>query len=102
MITWLSLQCSVGGLSYIGVLSQFGPLDEHTTFLEDGYVSGGTAIMVVRRNSPSSSCTTAELAVVQSPALQTQRGYAAFVHSKLSTNSHHIWWHECIVTSCFR
>ena len=34
------------------VLSQFGPLGENTTFLVDGYVSGGTAITVARRNFP--------------------------------------------------
>merc|ERR1712008_371040 len=35
------------------VLSQFGPLGENTAFLVDGYVSGGTAITVARRNFPA-------------------------------------------------
>ena len=34
------------------VLSQFGPLGENTAFLIDGYVPGGTAITVARRNFP--------------------------------------------------
>merc|ERR1712222_106989 len=35
------------------VLSQFGPLGENTAFLVDGYVAGGTAITVARRNFPA-------------------------------------------------
>ena len=34
------------------VLSQFGPLGENCAFLVDGYVAGGTAITVARRNFP--------------------------------------------------
>merc|ERR1719432_604090 len=44
------------------ILSQFGPIAENCAFLVDGYVAGGTAV-----TSP-----------------QTQRGYTAFVHTKIS------------------
>jgi len=66
------------------VLSQFGPLGENTAFLVDGYVSGGTAITVARRNFPRQFLHyhRAGHGAVTSP--QTQRGYTAFVHTKIS------------------
>merc|ERR1711979_108114 len=66
------------------VLSQFGPLGENTAFLVDGYVSGGTAITVARRNFPAQFLHyhRAGHGAVTSP--QTQRGYTAFVHTKIS------------------
>merc|ERR1712029_66613 len=66
------------------VLSQFGPLGENTAFLVDGYVSGGTAITVARRNFPKQFLHyhRAGHGAVTSP--QTQRGYTAFVHTKIS------------------
>merc|ERR1712004_787627 len=66
------------------VLSQFGPLGENTAFLVDGYVSGGTAITVARRNFLKQFLHyhRAGHGAVTSP--QTQRGYTAFVHTKIS------------------
>merc|ERR1719437_221731 len=66
------------------VLSQFGPLGENTAFLVDGYVAGGTAITVARRNFPRQFLHyhRAGHGAVTSP--QTQRGYTAFVHTKIS------------------
>jgi len=66
------------------VLSQFGPLGENTAFLVDGYVSGGTAITVARRHFPKQFLHyhRAGHGAVTSP--QTQRGYTAFVHTKIS------------------
>jgi len=66
------------------VLSQFGPLGENTAFLVDGYVSGGTAITVARRVFPMQFLHyhRAGHGAVTSP--QTQRGYTAFVHTKIS------------------
>jgi ribulose-bisphosphate carboxylase large chain len=65
-------------------LSQFGPMAESCAFLVDGYVAGGTAITVARRNFPSQFLHyhRAGHGAVTSP--QTQRGYTAFVHTKLS------------------
>ena len=34
------------------IMSQFGPLAENCAFLVDGYVAGGTAVTVARRNFP--------------------------------------------------
>merc|ERR1712227_1147034 len=64
--------------------SQFGPFGENTAFLVDGYVSGGTAITVARRNFPKQFLHyhRAGHGAVTSP--QTQRGYTAFVHTKIS------------------
>ncbi|CAE8708011.1 unnamed protein product [Polarella glacialis] len=66
------------------VLSQFGPLGENCAFLVDGYVAGGTAITVARRNFPSQFLhyPRAGHGAITSP--QTQRGYTAFVHTKIS------------------
>ncbi|CAE8643806.1 unnamed protein product [Polarella glacialis] len=66
------------------VLSQFGPLGENCAFLVDGYVAGGTAITVARRNFPSQFLHyhRAGHGAITSP--QTQRGYTAFVHTKIS------------------
>merc|ERR1712025_1073828 len=66
------------------VMSQFGPLAELTAFLVDGYVAGGTAITVARRNFPRQFLHyhRAGHGSVTSP--QTQRGYTAFVHTKIS------------------
>merc|ERR1712203_292669 len=66
------------------VLAQFGPLGENTAFLVDGYVAGGTAVTVARRNFPRQFLHyhRAGHGAVTSP--QTQRGYTAFVHTKIS------------------
>jgi len=66
------------------VMSQFGPLSECCAFLVDGYVSGGTAVTVARRNFPQQFLHyhRAGHGAVTSP--QTQRGYTAFVHTKIS------------------
>merc|ERR1712066_1106402 len=66
------------------VMSQFGPLAENCAFLVDGYVAGGTAITVARRHGPKQFLHyhRAGHGAVTSP--QTQRGYTAFVHTKIS------------------
>jgi len=66
------------------ILDQFGPLAENIAFLVDGYVAGGTAVTVARRNFPKQFLHyhRAGHGAVTSP--QTQRGYTAFVHTKLS------------------
>merc|ERR1712056_100160 len=66
------------------VMSQFGPLAENCAFLVDGYVAGGTAVTVARRNFPKQFLHyhRAGHGSVTSP--QTQRGYTAFVHTKIS------------------
>merc|ERR1711972_828221 len=66
------------------VMSQFGPLAENCAFLVDGYVAGGTAVTVARRNFPKQFLHyhRAGHGSVTSP--RTQRGYTAFVHTKLS------------------
>ena len=66
------------------IMSQFGPLAENCAFLVDGYVAGGTAVTVARRNFPKQFLHyhRAGHGAVTSP--QTQRGYTAFVHTKLS------------------
>merc|ERR1711972_684551 len=65
-------------------MSQFGPLAENTAFLVDGYVAGDTAVTVARRNFPRQFLHyhRAGHGSVTSP--QTQRGYTAFVHTKIS------------------
>merc|ERR1712178_449840 len=65
-------------------MSQFGPLSECCAFLVDGYVAGGTGITVARRNFPKQFLHyhRAGHGAVTSP--QTQRGYTAFVHTKVS------------------
>ena len=65
-------------------MSQFGPLAENCAFLVDGYVAGGTAVTVARRNFPKQLLHyhRAGYGAVTGP--QTQRGYTAFVHTKLS------------------
>jgi len=66
------------------ILAQFGPLAENCAFLVDGYVAGGTAVTVARRNFPKQFLHyhRAGHGAVTSP--QTQRGYTAFVHTKIS------------------
>merc|ERR1711988_952120 len=66
------------------VLAQFGPMAELTALLVDGYVTGGTGITVCRRNFPKQFLHyhRAGHGAVTSP--QTQRGYTAFVHTKIS------------------
>ena len=66
------------------IMSQFGPLAENCAFLVDGYVAGGTAVTVARRNFPKQFLHyhRAGYGAVTSP--QTQRGYTAFVHTKIS------------------
>ena len=65
-------------------MSQFGPLSENCAFLVDGYVAGGTAVTCARRNFPKQFLHyhRAGHGSVTSP--QTQRGYTAFVHTKIS------------------
>merc|ERR1711988_271497 len=65
-------------------LSQFGPMAEMCALLVDGYVAGGTAVTVARRNFPKQFLHyhRAGHGAVTSP--QTQRGYTAFVHTKIS------------------
>merc|ERR1712178_519779 len=66
------------------VLGQFGPMAENCALLVDGYVAGGTAITTCRRNFPDQFLHyhRAGHGAVTSP--QTQRGYTAFVHTKMS------------------
>merc|ERR1712076_277489 len=66
------------------VMSQFGPLGENTALLVDGYVAGGSAVTTCRRNFPKQFLHyhRAGHGAVTSP--QTQRGYTAFVHTKIS------------------
>jgi len=66
------------------IMAQFGPLAENCAFLVDGYVAGGTAVTVARRNFPKQFLHyhRAGHGAVTSP--QTQRGYTAFVHTKIS------------------
>merc|ERR1712170_65961 len=66
------------------VMSQFGPLAENCAFLVDGYVAGGTAVTTCRRNFPKQFLHyhRAGHGAVTSP--QTQRGYTAFVHTKIT------------------
>jgi ribulose-bisphosphate carboxylase large chain len=66
------------------VLGQFGPMAENCALLVDGYVAGGTAITTCRRNFPTQFLHyhRAGHGAVTSP--QTQRGYTAFVHTKMS------------------
>merc|ERR1712038_897225 len=65
-------------------LSQFGPLAENCAFLVDGYVSGGTAVTVARRNFPKQFLHYHRAGHGAATSPQTQRGYTAFVHTKLS------------------
>merc|ERR1712134_176677 len=66
------------------VMAQFGPLAELTALLVDGYVAGGTGVTVCRRVFPKQFLHyhRAGHGAVTSP--QTQRGYTAFVHTKMS------------------
>mmetsp|Transcript_78150 Transcript_78150/g.171342 ORF Transcript_78150/g.171342 Transcript_78150/m.171342 type:complete len:962 (-) Transcript_78150:323-3208(-) len=66
------------------ILSQFGPLAENVAFLVDGYVAGGTAVTVARRNFPRQFLHyhRAGHGAVTSP--QSKRGYTAFVHTKMA------------------
>merc|ERR1712159_887094 len=66
------------------VLGQFGPMAENCALLVDGYVAGGTGITCCRRNFPDQFLHyhRAGHGAVTSP--QTQRGYTAFVHTKMS------------------
>ena len=66
------------------VLSQFGPLAENCAFLVDGYVAGGTAVTVARRNFPKQFLHyhRAGHGSVTSP--QTQRGYRVLMRTKPS------------------
>merc|ERR1712139_283205 len=66
------------------VLGQFGPMAENCALLVDGYVAGGTGITTCRRNFPDQFLHyhRAGHGAVTSP--QTQRGYTAFVHTKMS------------------
>merc|ERR1740127_393686 len=66
------------------ILDQMGPMAENCAFLVDGYVAGGTAVTVARRNFPKQFLHyhRAGHGAVTSP--QTQRGYTAFVHTKIT------------------
>merc|ERR1712003_569997 len=66
------------------VLSQFGPLAENCAFLVDGYVAGGTAVTVARRNFPKQFLHYHRAGHGAVTWAQTQRGYTAFVHTKIS------------------
>ena len=83
------------------ILSQFGPLAENCAFLVDGYVAGGTAVTVARRNFPKQFLHyhRAGHGAVTSP--QTQRGYTAFVHTKISrTNIYSITYSRELYGVC--
>jgi hypothetical protein len=60
-------------------------------FLVDSYVTGGTAITVARRNFPRQYLHyhRAGPGAIASP--QTQRGFTAFVHTKIPVRSSRIW-----------
>lgn len=66
------------------ILETFGPLAENIAFLVDGYVAGPAAITTARRNFPNQYLHyhRAGHGAVTSP--QTQRGYTAFVLSKMA------------------
>jgi ribulose-bisphosphate carboxylase large chain len=80
-------------------LSQIGPLGECCAFLVHGYVAGGTAITVARRNFPKQFLRyhRASRGAVTSP--QAQRGYTAFVHTKLSRVQGASGIHVCTMSS---
>ena len=65
-------------------LSQFGPLSECCAFLVDGYVAGGTAVTVARRNFPKQFLDYLSTGLRAVPSPQLQGGYSAFVHTKIS------------------
>jgi len=66
------------------ILETFAGNADHVAFLVDGYVAGPTAVTVARRNFPGQFLHyhRAGHGAVTSP--QTQRGYTAFVHCKMS------------------
>ncbi|MGB0682520.1 MAG: ribulose-bisphosphate carboxylase [Magnetovibrionaceae bacterium] len=66
------------------ILETFGVDANHVAFLVDGYVAGGTAVTTARRQFPGQFLHyhRAGHGAVTSP--QTQRGYTALVHCKLS------------------
>ncbi|HKJ71544.1 MAG TPA: ribulose-bisphosphate carboxylase [Gammaproteobacteria bacterium] len=66
------------------ILEQFGEFAHHVAFLVDGYVAGPTAITTARRRFPNQFLHfhRAGHGAVTSP--QTERGYSAFVLSKMS------------------
>jgi ribulose-bisphosphate carboxylase large chain len=66
------------------ILETFGPDADHVAFLVDGYVAGPTAVTACRRNFPGQFLHyhRAGHGAVTSP--QSQRGYSAFVHCKMS------------------
>ena len=66
------------------MLLQFGPLGESTAFLVDGYVSGGTAITADRRTFPKQFLNYHRAGHGAATSPQTQRGYTAFVHTRIS------------------
>jgi len=65
-------------------LSQVGPLAENCAFLVDGYVAGGTAITVARRNFPEQFLHYHRAGHVAITSPMMQRGYTAFVHTQAS------------------
>ena len=63
------------------ILSQFGPLSENCAFLVDGCVGGGTAVTCCSRKQFLHYHRAGHGSVTSS---QTQLGYTAFVHTKIS------------------
>lgn len=66
------------------ILETFGPNAPHVAFLVDGFVAGATAVTTARRNFPGQFLHyhRAGHGAITSP--QSQRGYTAFVHLKMS------------------
>jgi ribulose-bisphosphate carboxylase large chain len=66
------------------ILETFAENADHVAFLVDGYVAGGTAVTTARRNFPNQFLHyhRAGHGAVTSP--QSDRGYTAFVHCKMS------------------
>ena len=66
------------------ILETFAENADHVAFLVDGYVAGGTAVATARRNFPNQFLHyhRAGHGAVTSP--QSDRGYTAFVHCKMS------------------
>ena len=65
-------------------LSQFGFLSENCALLVNGHVAGGTAITVARRKFIRQFLRYQLVVQGAITSPQTQRGYIAFVHAKIS------------------
>ena len=66
------------------VLSQFGSLGKNCALLVNGYVAGGTAITVARRKFIRQFLRYQRVVQGAITSPQTQRGFSAFVHTKIS------------------